>query len=193
MRQRSSTHTFAPATTAPVNRRSSRIIEVRFEPKPVKLNSTRVHDMGTTTLVEFQVAVPVSRCRNPWRIPGPLKLVLSHTERRLYGLKSHVPPVRLIPAPIVAVGREIVSRMEPVPSTLTPESTIGVLVAPKDPELDQPAPVSIVSNLVPLSRVLWRNSPVPRLSSATIVPAVLFAQVQLLVWLKFPFATRFAS
>src|SRR2546427_11250590 len=106
MRQRSSTHTFAPATTAPVNRRSSRIIEVRFEPKPVKLNSTRVHDMGTTTLVEFQVAVPVSRCRNPWRIPGPLKLVLSHTERRVYGVRYHVPPGGLSSPPIVAGGGE---------------------------------------------------------------------------------------
>src|SRR3989442_6971417 len=84
IRHRSSIHTFAPVTTAPVNRRSSRMTEVRFEPKPVKLNSTRVHEVDKGTDVEFQVLVPVSRCRNPWSRPGPLKLVFSHTERRWY-------------------------------------------------------------------------------------------------------------
>src|SRR5207247_6417411 len=94
--------------------------------------------------------------------PGPLKVVLSQADKWLYGLKSQVVPVRLIPAHIELLGRVIVSRIELVPSTLTTGSSNAVLVAPIELTVAQPTIVSMESNCVLVSVVACAYSPVPR-------------------------------
>src|SRR6266498_2383219 len=133
-------------TIAPVKRKSMRFTLLRLLPKPLISKSTRLHELGTRTCEEFQLLEEVARFRKPTSCPGPVKLLLSHIENRLYGVMFQVAPARLMPAHIDALGRLMMSLREFEPSTLTSGSREAVLVAPREAATVHPAPLSIGSN-----------------------------------------------